>query len=99
MSDNVSPELASLATLSKLVQNLGDELASYRKRALTAEARLKTIEERAAEGGVSLERSLELQKENADFKARLEEAEKRTAALLEKVRFLRQQHDREEVGP
>ena len=51
MSDNeqpsapasVRPELASFRELELLVRHLGDELASFRRRALTAEARLKAI--------------------------------------------------------
>lgn len=97
MSDNVRPEQATLATLARLVRHLGDELASYRKRALSAETRLKIVDEQAAAGGVSPERSIELEKENEELKQRLEEAKRRTTKLLERVRFLRQQHDQAEA--
>ena len=44
MSDHVHPEQAALAELTRLVRHLGEELAGYRKRALTAEARLKALD-------------------------------------------------------
>lgn len=91
MSDNVPPDRASLALLTRLVHHLGEELAGYRKRALSAEARLKAVEE--AGGGLSLERIQELERENQDLRARLSEAQERTNALLARVRFLRQQHE------
>jgi hypothetical protein len=92
VSDHVPPDRA-LAELHRLVRHLGDELASYRRRALTAEARLKSIDEQSARLGTSPERSFELEKENAELMARLEGARARTKALLKRVRFLQQQHD------
>lgn len=92
VSDHVPPDHA-LADLNRLIRHLGDELASYRRRALTAEARLKSIDEQSAKHGTSPERSFELERENAQLIARLEQARIRTKALLKRVRFLRQQHD------
>jgi DNA repair ATPase RecN len=91
VSDRASPETIALAELTRLVRHLGDELASYRKRALTAEARLKQLDEVAKSVGISPERSFEVEQENAQLKARLEAARERTTKLLAQVRFLRQQ--------
>jgi hypothetical protein len=92
VSDPAPPDVIAFAELSKLVRHLGDELASYRKRALTAESRLKQIEEAAAQGGANPERSIELEHENVVLHERLAEARTRTEKLLARVRFLRQQH-------
>ena len=97
MSDNVRLDHrappGALPLLTRLVRHLGEELAGYRKRALTAEARLRAIDEHSAAGGLSLERSQELERENQDLRARLTDAQERTEALLKRVQFLRQQHD------
>ncbi len=90
------PENQSLAILKKLVANLGDELAGYRKRAITAEAKLKSIEENVEGSGMNVDQTLELQRENVELKARLDDATQRTNVLLSKIRFLRQQSEREE---
>ena len=87
------PEQAALAELRRLVHHLGEELAGYRKRALGAEARLKALADLSAKSGLEPERVFELERENAELKTRLEAARARTKALLERVRFLRQQHE------
>ena len=96
MSDHVSlehtPEQEAFAELSRLVRHLGDELAGYRKRALTAEARLKQLDALAAETGVNPERAHVLEAENAVLRQRLDAARERTRKMLARVRFLRQQH-------
>lgn len=91
-SDNEQAELeASFADLDKLVRHLGDELASFRRRALNAEARVKALE--ASPGTVRAERIEKLERENANLKLRLEKARGRTQQMLDRVRFLRQQHE------
>jgi hypothetical protein len=79
--------------LEQLVHHLGDELASFRRRALQAEARLKTLESTGVKGVVSPERVHFLEKENAGLTTRLEAARTRTQQMIDRVRFLRQQHD------
>lgn len=86
------PSQTALAELTRLVRHLGDELASYRKRALSAEARLKQLDELAAQTGVDPKRSQALEAENAVLRERLEAARARTVKMLARVRFLRQQH-------
>jgi len=92
VSDHASPETAAFAELSRLVHHLGDELASYRKRALTAEARLKQLDALSSKAGDNPERLFEVEQENARLNERLEAARERTRRMLAQVRFLRQQH-------
>ena len=93
MSDSVRPEVAAFAELEQLVKHLGDELASFRRRALQAEARLKTLESVGVKGVVSPERVHYLERENAGLTTRLDAARARTQQMIDRVRFLRQQHD------
>ena len=93
MSDSVRPEAAAFAELEQLVKHVGDELASFRRRALQAEARLKTLESAGVKGVVSPERVHYLERENAGLTSRLDAARARTQQMIDRVRFLRQQHD------
>lgn len=93
-SDNELPEAESaFADLEKLVQHLGDELASFRRRALQAEARVKALEGSPGATRTSPERIDKLERENANLRVRLEKARGRTRQMLDRVRFLRQQHE------
>jgi hypothetical protein len=93
VSDSARPEIAAFAELDQLVKHLGDELASFRRRALQAEARLKSLESTGVKGVVSPERVQFLERENAGLTTRLESARTRTQQMIDRVRFLRQQHD------
>jgi uncharacterized protein involved in exopolysaccharide biosynthesis len=93
VSDSVRPETTAFAELEQLVKHLGDELASFRRRALQAEARLKTLESTGVKGVVSPERVHFLERENAGLTTRLEAARTRTQQIIDRVRFLKQQHD------
>ncbi|HMG96217.1 MAG TPA: hypothetical protein VK565_07945 [Gemmatimonadaceae bacterium] len=93
MSDSARPEIAAFAELEQLVKHLGDELASFRRRALQAEARLKGLESTGVKGVVSPERVQYLERENAGLTTRLDAARARTQQMIDRVRFLRQQHD------
>ena len=93
MSDSARPEIAAFAELEQMVKHLGDELASFRRRALQAEARLKSLESTGVKGVVSPERVQFLERENAGLSTRLEAARTRTQQMIDRVRFLRQQHD------
>jgi uncharacterized protein involved in exopolysaccharide biosynthesis len=94
VSDHALPENPQFAQLGRLVRRLGEELASYRKRALSAEARLRTVEDEAARvAGTSPQRVLELERENAELNRRLKVARTRTEKMLARVRFLKQQRD------
>ncbi|HEX2721486.1 MAG TPA: hypothetical protein VHM24_01110 [Gemmatimonadaceae bacterium] len=91
--DNERPETAAFSELQRLVRHLGDELASFRRRALQAEARVKAIDASATGARISPERVEKLEIENAELKQRLEKARSRTRQVLDRVRFLRQQHE------
>jgi hypothetical protein len=93
VSDSVRPDRAAFAELEQLVKHLGDELASFRRRALQAEARIKGLESTGVKGVVSPERVQFLEKENAGLASRLDAARARTQQMIDRVRFLRQQHD------
>ena len=96
MSDNDQAEKRekrAIQELDVLVHHLAEELAGFRRRALTAESRLKDVE--GHEGGAaSLElvnRCAELEQENQRLKTKLDAANSRARQMLDRVRFLRQQ--------
>ncbi len=91
-SDYDPPELQSLRHLEYLVRQLGDELAMFRRRAQQAEVQLRAFESSTKSGDLFAEqRVAQLEKENAELRARLNAASSRTRGVLEQVRFLRQQ--------
>lgn len=92
MSDSARPEKA-FTELETLVHHLAAELASFRRRALTAEARLRELEGAGDEegDGDSSARVGELVRRNAELDAQVEKARERAEQMLERVRFLRQQ--------
>lgn len=92
-SDSERPEVQAFDELQQLVRHLGDELAMFRKRAMQAEARVKAFDSAAGGGRVNPERVERLEAENAELKKRLESARTRTRQVLDRVRFLRQQHE------
>lgn len=83
---------APFAELQQLVRHLGEELAMFRNRALSAEARVRTLAERVGADGVqATERLAELERENAELRQRLETAGDQARQMLDRLRFLRQQ--------
>jgi len=92
-SDNEHPDEAALGELQQLVGHLGEELAAFRRRALQAEARVKAIDSSGGGSRMTPERMEKLERENADLRKRLEAARSRTRQILDRVRFLRQQHE------
>jgi predicted nucleic acid-binding Zn-ribbon protein len=87
-------DAAAFSELETLVRNLGEELASFRKRAQTAEQRLQAIATRGGGGeGMAEEGVAQLEAENAKLRQRLADASARTGKVLDRVRFLRQQHE------
>lgn len=94
MSDHAQPEVpAAFRELDVLVRHMAEELANFRRRALTAEARLKEVE--AQEGGAaSIElanRCADLEQENERLRTKLDAATVRAKQMLDRVKFLRQQ--------
>ena len=93
MSDRApnSPQ-AAFAELQLLVRHLGEELAMFRSRALSAEARVRTLVERVGIDGVqATERLAELERENEELRQRLAAAGEQARQMLDRLRFLRQQ--------
>ena len=93
MSDSERPDQVAFRELEMLVRHLTTELATFRKRALTAEARVRKLEGRsdASAAGSAMERLEELEQQNVVLDQRLVQARERAGQMLERVRFLRQQ--------
>jgi hypothetical protein len=93
MSAPARPDLSAVRDLEQLVRHLGDELAAFRKRALSAEARLRDVmaADGMAENVEAAGRLTALDEENAKLRAQLDTARTRTRGMLARVRFLRQQ--------
>lgn len=95
MSDRAQPEsdpTLAFRELEHLVRNLGEELSTFRRRAHQAESRLKALGNSDPGDAAAEERVSALEAENARLRSRLEQASARTRAMLDRVRFLRQQH-------
>lgn len=93
-SDSERPDIVALGELEQLVRVLGEEMAAWRKRAHEAEAGLRAQGDRGGDAARS-PREAALEKENADLRRRLEAARERARQLLDRMRFLRQQHEME----
>ncbi|MEX2154030.1 MAG: hypothetical protein WD825_11880 [Gemmatimonadaceae bacterium] len=94
MSGNDRPELRAFKELETLVRHLGEELAAFRRRALSAEAQLKDSGQGHSAKGRSAalgDRMADLETENEKLKSRLESTEDRVRQMMDRVRFLRQQ--------
>ena len=93
MSDYAQADNHAIHELDTLVRHLADELAAFRRRALTAESRLKEVESHEG-GAMALDLSArvnQLEEENEQLRTRLDDAAARTRQMLDRVRFLRQQ--------
>ena len=95
MSDSERPDLAAFRELAHLIGLLGEDMASWRRRAQTAEARVKEIEASGPPAKGSSKNTAALEKENAELRARLKAARDRVEQLLERTQFLRQQGEKE----
>ena len=100
MSDSARPDIAAFRELEQLIRALGDEMAAWRRRAHEAESRLRATEDRLARDGTPVQAAAPippsnaaLQRENEELRQRLEAARQRTRQLMDRVRFLRQQHE------
>ena len=89
-----SEAAAAFSELDQLVRHLGEELAGFRRRALHAEARVRELEAEGGEAPTTSAAAKKLVAENAQLTAKLESASAQARQLLERVRFLRQQHAR-----
>lgn len=98
MSEHARPDLDAFRELESLARTMGEQLASYRQRALAAEERLRHIDSTSdqPEQPRVRERIRALERENASLRGRLDAATVRTKSVLERVHFLRQQAQLEE---
>jgi predicted nucleic acid-binding Zn-ribbon protein len=93
VSDNERPDLAAFRELAHLIGQLGEEMAGWRRRAQTAEARVKELEAGSTPAKGS-RHAASLERENAELRARLDAASDRVKHLLDRTRFLRQQGEK-----
>jgi len=93
MSEHARLDVEAFGELENLVRTMGEQLASYRRRALAAEERLRHIDSTAdsPDPPRTRERIRALEQENASLRGRLDAATVRTRSVLERVHFLRQQ--------
>ena len=93
MSDLARPDVESIRELETLVRQMAEQLAGFRRRALSAEERLRHLDSDGdqAEPPRVRERIRALEQENATLRGRLDAATTRTRSVLERVHFLRQQ--------
>jgi len=90
VSDSERPDLVAFNELQHLIGALADEMAGWRRRAQESEARIKAVPATSGRANAAA-----LERENRELKERLEAARLRTKQLLEKLRFLRQQQEKE----
>jgi predicted nuclease with TOPRIM domain len=93
---NAGPEFDALHELQGVLTHVTDELASWRRRALRAEA------ERSEMGAghdvvATRERIVDLEEENRQLHERLDGARQRVLDLLNRLRFLEEQVALEET--
>jgi hypothetical protein len=92
-SPYVRPDLAALAELERLHGHLAEELASWRRRCLRAEAELQAV--KGQEGMVPSDeltglraRLLDLERENLELSTRLEKARTLVGGLQQRLAFV-----------
>ena len=87
-SESVSarPEVAAFRDLAQLVRHLEDELASFRRRALSAEARVKELESAPGAGSSDV---AELATQNAQLTKRLDADVADKKELLRRVGLIK----------
>jgi FtsZ-binding cell division protein ZapB len=94
--DYVRPDLRAVEELERVLRHVGEELAGWRRRALTAEAELQ---EARAHGGVVAgpelkemrQRVIDLETENQALRQRIDAAKERLRVLAARLSFLEQQ--------
>ncbi len=97
MSNEERPEFQALEELREVLTSLSNELAAWRRRALTAEAE-QTQLQLDSDVVASRERTVGLQSENTELKRRLDAAHDRVSELISRLRFLEEQVAMEEQG-
>ena len=95
MSDSEQRDLDALHELESLIRLLGDEMASWRRRAQQAENRVRELErvDQLQLRPLEDQRVRALEDENRRLANKLDAARVQTSQLLERLRFLRQQSE------
>jgi chromosome segregation ATPase len=83
------PDLDALHELEEVLRHLSEELGAWRRRALSAEARVS--DHSRAAGGEGQHRLRDLEEANHTLEQRLETARVRVAELIGRLDFLEQQ--------
>ncbi|HVO34433.1 MAG TPA: hypothetical protein VMT21_02640 [Gemmatimonadales bacterium] len=83
------PDLDALHELEEVLRHLSEELAAWRRRALTAEARV--TDQSRASGGEGQHRLRDVEEANRLLEQRLEAARLRVTELVSRLDFLEQQ--------
>ncbi len=83
------PDLDALHELEDVLRHLGEELAAWRRRALTAEGRVS--DHSRASGGEGQHRLRDLEEANRLLEQRLDAARLRVTELVSRLDFLEQQ--------
>ena len=93
MSDHARPDVEAVRELETLVRQMAEQLAGFRRRAFSAEERLRCLDTADDHGDPPRvrERIRALEQENASLRGRLDAATARTRSVLDRVHFLRQQ--------
>jgi uncharacterized protein involved in exopolysaccharide biosynthesis len=84
------PDLEALRELDEVLKHFEHELASWRRRALSAETRLAESGE-LVPGGDAASRSRDTDDENRVLQQRIAAAKTRVGELLDRMRFLEEQ--------
>ena len=93
------PDFRALDELEQLLRHVGEELATWRRRSLKAEAELQEYKTKGSgpagpELVLSRQRIIELEMENQQLRQRIEAARERVATIESRITFLAQ--DRED---
>jgi predicted nuclease with TOPRIM domain len=84
------PDLQALLELEQVLRHLEGELANWRRRALTSEARAAELEA-MSDGTAAADRVRSLEEENGTLQQRLDAIRGRVHELLDRLSFLEQQ--------
>jgi chromosome segregation ATPase len=86
------PELEALRELEEVLRLLESELASWRRRALAAEGKVGEFQQAQARGDEVPSQLQALEDENRELEQRVTVARTRVGEMLDRLRFLEQQH-------
>ena len=91
MLDSARPEWDALDQLEDVLKNVSEELASWRRRALKAEASRGTNGDGSTADAETLDHVADLESENGDLRGRVKIAREKTNVLVSRLRFLEEQ--------